>query len=734
MTLEKTLRLIVIGGVFLLPFVCLLVTTSLFFPYITGKNFAFRIIVEIMTGAWLALALVHTKYRPRRSWILGALAVFVAIIALADLLGPNPFKSIWSNYERMDGLVTLVHLLAYTVVAASVLHTEQLWRRLFQVSLGVSACVAVYGFLQLAGISALGQGGAAGLSARVDATFGNPIYMAVYLLFHIFIAAHLWMQSFVERERGARVPISIAYGALIALYTIVLFFTGTRGTIIGLVGGAFLSALILALLGKGSQMLRRLSIGAGVAILLFVAVFMLVRDQAWVKQVGFLDRLATISTSDNTVKARFINWSIAWQGVKERPVLGWGQENYAIVFDKYYDPRMYAQEPWFDRVHNIIFDWLVAGGLLGLVSYLTIFVATLAALWRGRAFSLAERALFTGLLAAYFCHNFFVFDNVTSYILFGTVLAYIVFRSTHGQPAVVERRFVPSGALPFVAIGAAVLVWIVCWWINADALAANRTLLKAISVQPDPATNLVFFKKTIAYESLGTQEAREQLVQAAASVAGASLATSTKQDFFDTASREMLQQALDVPLDARFPLFLGMVHDAYGDYESGAIAFEQALRLSPKKPSILFELARNALIRNEGTKALGYYRAAFDLAPEYIEARILYAAGAIRTGDLALADRLLAPIIESGSAADPRIVASYAAVSAIERAIPLWEAKIVVSPQDMQAYFTLAAIYFESGSAAKAVDTLQRAKRVNPAIAEQADPLIKEIQSGTATF
>src|SRR3989344_4257539 len=100
--LEKTLRWIVLIGVFALPFIVFIVADSLFFPFITGKNFAFRIIVEVLTGAWLVLALVNPTFRPRRSWLLGAFAIFVGIVAIADALGVYPFKSFWSNYERMD--------------------------------------------------------------------------------------------------------------------------------------------------------------------------------------------------------------------------------------------------------------------------------------------------------------------------------------------------------------------------------------------------------------------------------------------------------------------------------------------------------------------------------------------------------------------------------------------------------------------------------------------------------
>ncbi|MHB1086469.1 MAG: O-antigen ligase family protein, partial [Minisyncoccota bacterium] len=420
--LEKTLRWIALGGIFALPFVGLLVTSSLFFPYITGKNFAFRIIVEVITAAWLALAIVNPSYRPRRSLLLGALALFVLIIGVADVFGAYAFKSLWSNYERMDGWVTIAHLLAYTIVASAMLQSEKLWRWLFWTTLGVSAYLSLYGLLQVTGKVALGLGGVSGLSGRIDGTFGNPIYFAVYMLFHVFIAAMLWAQQWVEKGPGKRLYISAAYGSIIALDTVALFLTGTRGTMLGIIGGTLLSALLMLIFARKSRNVWRASAAVVFGIFALTGLFFMVKDQAWVQKVGFLNRLASISLSDQTTESRFVNWSMAWEGVKERPILGWGQENYALVFDKYYDPRMYKQEPWFDRVHNIVFDWLVAGGFLGLITYLSIFIVALWTLWRSGGFTIAERSLLTGLLAGYFCHNFFVFDNVTSYILFGTVL------------------------------------------------------------------------------------------------------------------------------------------------------------------------------------------------------------------------------------------------------------------------------------------------------------------------
>src|ERR1700744_709349 len=196
---EKILRWIVLIGIFITPFICLVVSTWLFFPYITGKNFLFRVIVEAITFCWLGLCLINPKYRPRSNWIFGSFLIFIVIMAIADAQGVNPFKSFWSNFERMDGWVTIAHLFCYTVVAACVINAEKLWRRLFELSIAISVFVDLWGFSQILGVVSLGQGGTAGLGARIDATFGNPIYLAIYMLFHLFLAALLIYQSGKER-------------------------------------------------------------------------------------------------------------------------------------------------------------------------------------------------------------------------------------------------------------------------------------------------------------------------------------------------------------------------------------------------------------------------------------------------------------------------------------------------------------------------------------------------------
>ena len=731
MAIEKSLRWIVLGSIFVLPFVVFIVAQTLFFPFITGKNFAFRLLVEIMTGAYIALALINPAFRPRRSWLLGAFAFFLVVVALADLLGVYPFKSFWSNFERMDGWVTLAHLFAYFVVASAVLNTEKLWRAFLRTELAASTLVGLYGLLQLFGIASLTTGFSS--LSRLDATFGNPIYLAVYMLFNIGIAALLLRSEWRDNTNGRNTLVRWLYGGVLILDTLILFLTGTRGAMIGLFGGIILGSLLLVFSGNVSQRVSRISLGVIVGFLALGGVFFLLRGQAWIQYVPVVNRLATVSVTDSTTKARFYNWNMAWQGVKERPVLGWGQENYAIVFDKYYDPRMHGQEQWFDRVHNIIFDWLVAAGVVGLLSYLSLFGCALWCIWKRGDFDAFERSILVGVLVAYFFHNLFVFDNVMSYILFTTILAYIASRSSRGaRPLSIPT--VPLKYAPIVAALAVLALWGVAWFVNARALSANRALLQALAPHQEGLTkNLEYFERSISYGTFGRQEAREQLTQAASQVAGAqNVAMETRRAFVEAAAREMALQANESPQDARFPLFLGVLLNGVGDLEGGARALQVAHELSPGKQTILFELGSNAYTRGDIAQSLAYFREAFDLAPDFTDSRLNYAAAAIRAKNDALADELLAPLIPSGQAADPRIAAAYVSRGRYDKVALIWESRVSAYPNESAAYFTLAAAYYGIGNHAQALAVLEKAGTLSPEAKIQADALIKQIREGTA--
>jgi tetratricopeptide (TPR) repeat protein len=256
-------------------------------------------------------------------------------------------------------------------------------------------------------------------------------------------------------------------------------------------------------------------------------------------------------------------------------------------------------------------------------------------------------------------------------------------------------------------------------------------LIQAISPHGDLSQNLAFFKQAASYQAPGLQEVREQLAQAASQIASSKeVPAELKQQMFALGVDEMVKQSNASPLDARFPLFLGIMFSSYGDMANAQKALSRAHELSPTKQGILFQQAAVAEAQGDNVTTLQLLKTAFDLAPEYRDARLYYAAALIRAKQDAQADLILAPLIDSGNAADPRVAAAYASRNMYDKIAVLWTAHVAKNPDDMQGYFTLAAAYSAAGNKQQAIATLEAAVQQNPAIASQAEEFIKQIRSG----
>ena len=741
MDTNKILRNTIISGIFLLPFICLIVADHFFFPFITGKNFAFRIIVETIGCLWIILALRDHTVLPKFSRIFQAFAVFVGVLFISDLLSPNAYKSFWSNYERMEGSVTIAHLFVLFVVLSSVM-TKKLWERLFQVSIGVSLILFAYSCFQLAGTLAIHQG-----ATRVDATIGNSAYLGGYMLFHVFLALYLLLgyfkKNYVTHSWGLFWP--IFYGVAIIADIFVLFKTATRGAEIGLVAGLVCFAIGLVVFEKENKILRRIGAGLLITIVLLGGLFVVGRKSDFVHKSESLDRLGSfvdqVLTFDKNIicngelKSRCLLWPMSFEGVKEKPIFGWGQESFNYVFNKYYDPRMYSQEQWFDRTHNVFFDWLIAGGILGLLSYLSLFGFALYLLWKkGSHFSRTESSILTGLLVGYFMHNFTVFDNITSYILFVMVLSYIGGTEGSVSPALEKTvRSVDEGIknrilIPLVAIATVFIIYKV----NVPAMLASVELIEALRAHSaGPSVNLEYFKKALSRGSLGDSEIREQLVQATSQAAGnPNVDQKIKSSFFDLANTEMKIQIDRAPEDTRYYLFAGSFLASFGDSDASIKLLTKAHELSPKKQTILFSLGSAYLGKKDFKMAVSTMKTAFDLEPGFNEARKIYALALIYDKQIALADEILKPLESGLVLSDQRLILAYYSSGFYERALISMNFLIKQEPNNPQFYFTRASIEANLGRTSAAIADLRKVIEINPEAKGQIEPMIQQVRAG----
>ncbi|HEX9608832.1 MAG TPA: O-antigen ligase family protein [Candidatus Paceibacterota bacterium] len=723
MKLNDALRYTVVGGAFLLPLLPFLVTDSMFFPFITGKNFAFRIIAEIMFGAWALLAFRDVRYRPAFSWILIALFAFLSVIGIADLFGENVFKSFWSNFERMEGWFTLLHLFMYFLAVSSVFVTTRIWGWLAHISVGASVLVSFYGIGQLIGKFAIHQS-----DVRLDATIGNSAYLAIYLVFHIFITLVLML-----RYRGSAF-VRYLYLIPITLQVLILYHTATRGAILGFLGGMFLAALVVAVFEREHRIARRVAVGGLIAVVALVGLFFVAKDTNFVSESPVLSRFSTISVTEPTVLSRFTIWNMALEGFREHPVLGWGQENFNLVFNKHFHPELYDHEPWFDRVHNIFLDWLIAGGALGLLAYLFIPIATLYYLWypRNRVhFSATERGLWTGLLAAYFFHNIFVFDNILSYVLYFSILAYVHARV--GKPVSEERwlgKPLNAGTSRLLSPLIITMFFIGLYFFNWQGLMTARALLNSLS-QNNPEARVTAFEKAASYDALGRQEVAEQLTQGSIQFSRLEVSIETRQRMFSLAEKEIREEIERSPNDARLRLFVATLYDQYGLSDRAKAEYEEALKLSPTKQNILHQVAFNRLRLGQPLEALEFFRKAYELEQSSDESRIYYAVGNLYTGNVGLADELLAGVTSEDAIVNNNLlVNAYVELGMHDRAVSILEKRIERTPHDPQLRLSLAVLYLELERREESIAEIERAIELNPDLETQGRSFIEEIRAG----
>lgn len=751
MTLNKILRWVVTGGVFLIGFVPLVVFDSFLFPFISGKAFFFRIIVEIILAAWLVLIFRDKTYWPKVSSLLKSVAILVVVVAIADWLSPNSFKSFWSNFERMEGFVTIIHLFAYFVVAGSILKTEKLWHWLFHTPIATGVFLFFFSVVQLKGELAIDQGG-----IRVDGTLGNATYLAGFLVFVLFL-----LLFFLSRRHEKRFPMIItswlvgsglfliypfytyfgkywdAYNQLggqlpegfhldlftgpiegrllwlavailvifsillsksrhwsemaerrasISLYllTLVLFlipfyYTATRGTQAGLIIGLAVMAVIIILFDKGHARLRQWCLGLlGVSVLALVLVLVFhksISQADLVKKSPVLSRygnlLEEVVSLDKTkicqgeLKSRCMIWPMAWQGFKEKPIFGWGQESFNYVFNKYYNPNLHNQEQWFDRAHNVFFDWLIAGGILGLLSYLSLYVILLVLLWRpreGHPLGIIEKAILSGLVVAYFVHNFFVFDNLTSYLLFFTLLAYAHSELASGEILFERLGKIDVGLRDRIVTPIILVVFIgVIYFVNVPAMRAGNNLIDALLTRREGfSKNFEYYKAAISQHSFADSEIREQLFQRSLQLMGNdTIDAGLKNDFLVFTRDQLLEQLKVSPDDARYQFFTGVFFLQAGLPGQAEPFLEKAHELSPSKQMISINLVATKVSLGKLSEAIEIAKTAYEEVPAYRETLIVYAAVALYNQQNDIARKLLVDAYGTEIIADSRLVQAY---------------------------------------------------------------------------
>jgi len=217
-------------------------------------------------------------------------------------------------------------------------------------------------------------------------TLGGPIFFGNYILLLSFIAL-----SFGIGTRKWKWRIFYILIFLILTFTII-FCAQKRGPLAGFLIGVlwfvffYPAAFSKKWLGLNPQLWLKIS--AAALCILAIGGFYFLKSSYGVSfsfKNEDLDMLAkkvsTMYPSKDTLGSRYSSWQVSFESFREKPIFGWGPENFSVAFDKNYDPSLPGIEidprgwwgthaSWWDKPHNILIEYAISAGILGLLAFL----------------------------------------------------------------------------------------------------------------------------------------------------------------------------------------------------------------------------------------------------------------------------------------------------------------------------------------------------------------------------
>lgn len=401
------------SGIIISLFFVLFVFKDLLFPYISSKQLPFNILMEILAIIALLFIAKYKEYRPKLNLMIYGLLAYFAVILLSSFTGVDFNLSFWGDVERMLGFFHIFHFLLFFFVIIIAFRNFKDYRNLFIGSILSATIVSLIGLF----------------GANPHSTIGNTTYVSGFIIFNLFFSAILFFRSKSDWRYAYLVPVIIM---LVQFKNM-----RTSGAIIGLAAGLFVTILLVGLLNRNKKIKYTL---LSLSLLALISVsFIFSQQEATWFQNSFLKNLTSEKV---TFKTRLISWESAAKDFKNHPVIGTGFGNYAIIFDRHFDPIFYnydRNETYFDRAHNNLIDIASTTGALGLVTYLSILVFVfvyLFHLWKEGDRKVSsdpqgrknlELILVSSLFVAYFVQNLAVFDSFVTYLGLMISLAFVYY-------------------------------------------------------------------------------------------------------------------------------------------------------------------------------------------------------------------------------------------------------------------------------------------------------------------
>jgi len=700
-----------------------------------------------MAVFYILLILVNKNYRPKWNILLISFSVFTGLYFFTGLIGVNFYNSFWGSLERMGGIFSFLHFWVYFIILVGIIKTKEDWYKVLKLSVLVGFLSVLFAYGQRLELGSFFVGWQHG--ERVIGTIGNPALFAGYLLFIFYLAllflskkdTPIWQKGF--------------FVAVIIFGIPVLLMTAVRGAILSLLASAFILILFLAFSSKN----RKIKICLTIAIVIFIilaGIIWLNKNADWVKNISWLNRITNISLGTSTVRTRLWSWTSAIKGWKEKPIFGWGPENFMYLHMKYFDPRHFtglgAETIW-DRAHNIILEMLSTEGVVGLLSYLSIFAVVFYLLikkFKDKKIDNLTIGILSAALIAYFGQNLFIFDTFANYFLFFLVLGYINFLTSKDAEPIRENS--PQDNAPivepkpslFLVIILLIFALIAVYQFNIKPARANFACTRGIIAGQGSDGQKAFnkYQEALNYKTpQGAYEIRHKLATFAIQVIESQRQKNKDIDpaLLHYAMNEVEKNIEKYPQDTTPYLYVGRMYILLIDKEVNAgeqaeAFIGKALALNDKNPRIWYEIGQAKLSEKKYLESYQSFKRAVELNPKVDLSWWFLSVVAYQTEKYQEAVVDVENALELGynnyydSVTDlMRLVNVYGKVGNYQKVVEYYLLAIELQPQNPQFYASIAAAYAKLGDFDKARVMALKAAEIDPQFKEEADKFVNSL-------
>lgn len=736
---------------FYLAVACLLtpflINKATYFPFIITKATVFRALVEVMFVLWVFWLLVKNKEKIYITPLIKSVLLYGVVIFISALLGVNFYWSMFSGNERMEGVFGIWHFILFFIILATTFNFKEIEDLIkTQVYIGLFySLLAIYSYL------GLGMVDPTTTSNRLAGFTGNPSYFATYALFNAFFALYFYFEKY-QREK----KIFNWWLVIFGIFSFLMFITGCRGTMIAF-GLSILMIGLTIIFKKDKELLvfKKLFSLLIIIGLIFLGLVFSLKNTAFVKRFFALERLTSISLKDPTAVSRLYSAKTAFKGFLEKPLFGWGIENYQAAYIKYFNPiviRYLPQDFFFDRAHNKPMEVLTTTGIFGFISYLSIFIMAIYTLYQKQKkdqnwFILSS--VLIGLIIAYFVQNIFIFDFHESYLMFFLLLAFI---SSLAEPKIKlsepqNKRNWPEDYTKdllkiFLILGSFCLVIYSFIFLVVHPYVVSLNIIKGIKEigQNNPEKALVILKNTLKNPSFLKEDT---IIGYSRIIEAYGRGITNKEKLLEII--EILTKEADKLIKKNPERYLLIFNKAYlegvvfdlGDTSKKQQAIEtlkQAIATAPYFPQPRVVYAKILLANNQTEEAQKQLEEVLKLNPKIAEANYFYYLILKAKGENEKALEYLIKAIENNLRIMRKeliftLVKEVLKIKRYDLVEKLYLQGLALDPKDVTFYTSLAVTYGKMHNKEKAIEFAKKAIEINPNIQQAAEDFIKIIEN-----